>query len=466
MTTRAQAERSPVGSSNILLFLVSLGTVFMLLMSFLGTIKTRTFFTEDNLLFVALTFYAAATVLYVGFAVTGTERFVKVAWVATWLGFLANTGAGAHRWYVAGHAPFSSVYEMLLAFVWSVAVLTLFVQKRYGVKVIGTVTMPIAALGIILMQLLPSDIHPLVPALQSTWLHIHVTLAMLSYAACAVSFALAMMFLIQDHMRTESFLANTSLFVTLIYAAIMSRFAGGGLKVAAFDLQSNGEFIIQRGQSLMVVIPNLGWMFLLAMVVTLLPTVLYFLGWFTRDESKYRLADAAFFIGMLFQALATAAFILRVRDGAYPSPMADGLFATRLSTSPFILSGLIAGLLASLLYLMLKWRREGLQQMLPSGARLDTLTYKTIGIAFPLLTLMIAAGAYWANQTWGSYWSWDPKETAALITWIVYAGYLHMRIARGWRGRRAAYFAILGFAVVMFTFFGVTYLLPGLHAYA
>ncbi|HVP41884.1 MAG TPA: cytochrome c biogenesis protein CcsA [Terriglobales bacterium] len=466
MTTRAQADHSPVGGSNVLLFLVSLGTAFMLLMSFLGTIKTRTFFTEDNLLFVALTFYAAATVLYVGFAVTGTERFVKVAWLATWLGFLANTGAGLHRWYVAGHAPFSSIYEMLLSFVWSLGVLTLFVQKRYGVKVIGTVTMPIAALGIILMQLLPSDIHPLVPALQSTWLHIHVTLAMLSYAACAVSFALAMMFLIQDKMRTESFLANTSLFVTLIYAAIISRFADGGLKVAAFDVQSNSEFIIQRGQALMVVIPNLGWMFLLAMVVTLVPTALYFVAWFSGDESKYRLADAAFFIGMLFQVLATAAFILRVRDGAYPSPMADGLFATRLSTSPFILSGLIAGLLASLLYLMLKWRREGLQQMLPSAERLDSLTYKTIGIAFPLLTLMIAAGAYWANQTWGSYWSWDPKETAALITWIVYAGYLHMRIARGWRGRRAAYFAILGFAVVMFTFFGVTYLLPGLHAYA
>ena len=96
----------------------------------------------------------------------------------------------------------------------------------------------------------------------------------------------------------------------------------------------------------------------------------------------------------------------------------------------------------------------------------DRITYKTIGLAFPLLTLMIAAGAYWANRTWGSYWSWDPKETWALITWLVYAGYLHMRITRGWRGRRAAYFAIIGFAVVLFTFFGVTYLLPGLHAYA
>ena len=97
---------------------------------------------------------------------------------------------------------------------------------------------------------------------------------------------------------------------------------------------------------------------------------------------------------------------------------------------------------------------------------LDDLIYKTVAISFPLLTFMIIAGAYWANRTWGAYWSWDPKEDWALITWLTYAGYLHMRLTRGWRGRRSAYFAIIGFGVVMFTFFGVTYLLPGLHAYA
>jgi cytochrome c-type biogenesis protein CcsB len=126
----------------------------------------------------------------------------------------------------------------------------------------------------------------------------------------------------------------------------------------------------------------------------------------------------------------------------------------------------MVGIFASLLYLMLYWRRAGLEELLPPADVLDRVTYKTIGIAFPLLTLMIAAGAYWANRTWGSYWSWDPKETWAAITWIVYAGYLHMRLTRGMRGRVAAYFAVGGFAVVMFTFFGVTYLLPGLHAYA
>jgi len=172
------------------------------------------------------------------------------------------------------------------------------------------------------------------------------------------------------------------------------------------------------------------------------------------------------FVSILLQVLALVFFLVRARDGRYGSLDADGLFSTSLAASPFILSGLVSGIFVSLLYLLLLWRREDLERMLPSADDLDRITYKTIAIAFPLLTLMIAAGAYWANRTWGSYWSWDPKETWAAITWLVYAGYLHMRITRGWRGRRAAYFAILGFAVVMFTFFGVTYLLPGMHAYA
>ena len=139
---------------------------------------------------------------------------------------------------------------------------------------------------------------------------------------------------------------------------------------------------------------------------------------------------------------------------------------TALPTSPFILSRIVGGIFAGLLYLILLWRRSGLESMLPATHNLDRLTYRTVAIAFPLLTAMIATGAYWANQTWGSYWSWDPKETWAAIMWLVYAGYLHMRITRGWRGRRAAYFAIFGFIVVIFTFFGVTYLLPSIHGYA
>lgn len=109
---------------------------------------------------------------------------------------------------------------------------------------------------------------------------------------------------------------------------------------------------------------------------------------------------------------------------------------------------------------------QGIVSRFPSLEILDELAYKVVGFAFPLLTLCIITGAIWANYAWGTYWSWDPKETWSLITWIIYAGYLHARLMYGWKGRRAAWMAVFGFAAVLFTFFGVNYFLPGLHSYA
>src|SRR3989304_3334639 len=119
--------------------------------------------------------------------------------------------------------------------------------------------MPLAVISVLLMQLLPSAVRPLVPALQPTWLHIHVSLAMLAYAACAVSFALAMMFLIQDRLRTETFLAATSAFLVSISLAVASRFdPTGGLRLTAWDAQGHQEIFFAEKTRLMVVIPELG----------------------------------------------------------------------------------------------------------------------------------------------------------------------------------------------------------------
>jgi len=100
-----------------------------------------------------------------------------------------------------------------------------------------------------------------------------------------------------------------------------------------------------------------------------------------------------------------------------------------------------------------------------SKDKLDMIGYKSIGLGFPFLTLGIISGAVWANVAWGSYWSWDPKETWALITWFTYAIYLHLRIIAKWKGKASAITSIIGFACVIFTFVGVNYLLPGLHSY-
>jgi len=467
MARIASAEQQPVSTGTSLVVIVGLGVAFLLFMAFLNVVKSGSLLTDSNLLYAALIFYSGAGTLYLGFGITGTPAYIRFASLSTWAGLLANTGAVAHRWYQAGHPPFASIYEMLLSFVWTLAALTLIAEKKYKVKVIGTVTMPVAIVGVVLMQLLRTEVHPLVPALQSTWLHVHVTLAMLAYAACALSFALAMMFLIQDKMETETFLAATSLFCIATYAGVLTRFEKwGGLSVVAWNAEEKSEVFLSKGVRLFVVIPDLGWMLLLVMAAVAAPLVLYMVWRKTRNEGYLDMANRAVFLSILLQVLALVFFVLRARDGHYASLDAEGLYPTTLAASPFLLSGIVGGVFVSLLYLLLLWRRADLEKMLPKAEELDRITYKTIAIAFPLLTLMIAAGAYWANRTWGSYWSWDPKETWAAITWLVYAGYLHMRITRGWRGRRAAYFAILGFAIVMFTFFGVTYLLPGLHAYA
>ncbi|MFZ3207811.1 MAG: c-type cytochrome biogenesis protein CcsB [Geobacteraceae bacterium] len=107
----------------------------------------------------------------------------------------------------------------------------------------------------------------------------------------------------------------------------------------------------------------------------------------------------------------------------------------------------------------------GIVAMFPSIKVLDDLNYKAIMVGFPLLTIGIVTGAAWANYAWGTYWSWDPKETWSLIVWFVYAAFLHARMTRGWVGRRAAILSIAGFVATIFCYLGVNLLLSGLHSY-
>ena len=115
----------------------------------------------------------------------------------------------------------------------------------------------------------------------------------------------------------------------------------------------------------------------------------------------------------------------------------------------------------------LKSKRMGaITKRLPSLKVLDDLNYQSLTFGFPLLTLGIITGAVWAEYAWGRYWGWDPKETWSLITWFLYAALLHQRLAIGWRGRKAAIMAIVGFLAVLFTFLGVNLILPGRHTYS
>lgn len=113
-----------------------------------------------------------------------------------------------------------------------------------------------------------------------------------------------------------------------------------------------------------------------------------------------------------------------------------------------------------------KGRVRGAVARLPQAQRLDTLAYRILAFAFPLWTFAVIAGAIWAENAWGRYWGWDPKETWAFITWVIYAGYLHARATAGWRGRRAAYVSLLGWLAFLINYFGVNLFVNSLHSYA
>ncbi len=113
-----------------------------------------------------------------------------------------------------------------------------------------------------------------------------------------------------------------------------------------------------------------------------------------------------------------------------------------------------------------KGRARGAVARLPQAIKLDTMAYRILAFAFPLWTFAVIAGAIWAENAWGRYWGWDPKETWAFITWVIYAGYLHARATAGWRGRRAAYIAILGWVSFLINYFGVNLFVNSLHSYA
>lgn len=256
--------------------------------------------------------YLGVSVLYLCNGVFKRKLFGTAATVGAWLTLAVHTTAIILRWVASyelgmGRAPFSDLFESLVLFGWTTALIYLVIEYKTKLKVIGAYAMPLAFFAMIYALKEYTAIKPLMPALKSNWLIAHVIACFLGYSGFAVSAALSIMYLV-------------------------------------------------TGQE--------------------------------KDAKSKR------------------------------------------------------------------------------ALLLDDLIYQTVVVGFILLTAGIVTGAIWANSAWGTYWSWDPKETWSLITWLVYAAMLHSRYMRGWQGKRLAWFSLIGFACVLFTYFGVNLLLSGLHSYA
>jgi ABC-type transport system involved in cytochrome c biogenesis permease subunit len=461
-------ERRPASTANRVLLGVGVAVVAVMAISIPRLVEGAGWLSGEKFLYLALIAYLGASVLYVLAMALHQPVLLAGAVALTRGGFLLHTSAIVVRWASSGHAPLSNMYEMVLIFSWGVVALQEIAEWKLELPFLGAITLPIAALALVLAQVLPGEIHPLVPALQSIWLQIHVTLAMLSYAGFTLSFAVALFYLIKDGASVRNFLSWTSGLVAAIYAAIVLSSVDRSLALTlpAWNPEEHEKIMVAPKQALMVPVSRLGWPMAIVGVLAVAALLLNLLQ--TSPEKPRQAAPwprGLFLAGLLAQALALVLLLAKVASGPYYVAQYGQSFQVHPAASPFLLAGIVTALFASLAWQVLNWKHDTIVAHLPQRETLDALIYKSVAVSFPLLTLMIITGAYWANRTWGSYWSWDPKEDWALITWLTYAAYLHMRLTRGWRGRRSAYFAIIGFAIVLFTFFGVTYLLPGLHTY-
>ncbi len=291
------------------------------------------------------------------------------------------------RWIEAGYFPLSNLYESLFFLTWGMTTIHLIAENSSRSRLVGVVTAPVATMITAFATLtLPSGMQtaePLVPALKSNWLMMHVSVMMLSYSALMVGSLLAIAFLAIT--RGQDIQLHGSSVGT------------GGYRTNGYRLHKAGE-VVSQSQAVSV-----------------------------EKNGTVRFSS----------------------DGNGKTAVMDLVTATPIHNQSSEIHN-----------------SEPLSpQRLSLVETLDNISYRVIGLGFPLLTIGIIAGGVWANEAWGSYWSWDPKETWALITWLVFAAYLHARITRGWQGRRPAILAASGFVVVWICYLGVNLLGKGLHSY-
>jgi cytochrome c-type biogenesis protein CcsB len=180
-------------------------------------------------------------------------------------------------------------------------------------------------------------------------------------------------------------------------------------------------------------------------------------------EWRYRARTLALFVlPLVVIALAYAGTQPTTVDPLVPALQNSLLLTLHIIVAIFAYGAFAVSFAAAALDL---WTPQKWRHLIPKPEVLDRLGYRAVVIAFPLDTMVLVLGAVWAEIAWGSYWSWDPKETASLVTWLIYGGYLHARVARGWTGKRAAWLLVIGFASVVLTFVGNAFF-GGLHSYA
>jgi ABC-type transport system involved in cytochrome c biogenesis permease subunit len=327
----------------------------------------------------------------------------------------------------------------------------------------------------------------------------------MSYGVALVSFAMAVMYLIKDNVKMEAM--ALAIAAATVGAYIFVWLMGGlkGLDPFTLSFRLNPGVLHANGFSnsgARVALPGVGILATLALLLFLAAAVCFALYLYKKNEPargyghwllRGAIVAQVATIGMVFYRIKTMGVVgsLVGDDQSYQvgrhllnkeavgksveeivSIGSNFLAANRDSLvlnvkgNPVEIAALFTLLVMMCFIALFSFRTEKIRERLPSLERIDSLIYKLVGVAFAGLAILLVTGAVWANESWGRYWGWDAKETGALVAFLSYGGYLHSRMSHGWKGRRSVYFALLGFLLVIFTYLGVSYILPGLHSYA
>lgn len=439
-----------------------------------------------------------------------------VRWVAAYdreIAILRDAGSTETPW-VFRYVPFANLYDLSLAFAFGAGIATLLMSRRRNFQVLAAFSLPLAALILTLARFIGGEFIDLPPVLDSYWRPIHVGVAALSYGVALVCFAVAVIYLLKDRVKVESMAIWSSLFGLSVIATI-SKFSvltefvyraslflpntpgskpiptpfrlelpyvGPALVISALLLCGVIVSFLLYLYKESIAAKRFGHVLVkLSLIAQVVAVALMVSGIRTADNTQDRLQDQlneepAQYItagraiaerqnlsAREFSSLSPIQFEQMGR--AYFQANGKDLYPS-LNANPVELSGLITALAGTFFVMIFAFRTDKLIERLPSLESLDELMYKTASLAFAGLAMLLITGAIWANESWGRPWGFDSKETGALVAWLTYAAFLHTRISRGWSGRSSAYFAIIGFLLVIFTYLGVSYLLPGLHSYA
>ncbi|MFC0214900.1 cytochrome c biogenesis protein CcsA [Paenibacillus chartarius] len=362
------------------------------------------------------------------------------------VGFLCQLVYFFTRWAEGGHIPTSNMYEFMTFLSMMVIAAFLIIHLIYKTSVLGMFAMPVGIIIIAYAAVFPSEVQPLIPALSSVWLKIHVTTAALGEAFFAVGFAGGLMYLLRtvDYRsgepsdRKERRGVEVTLFVIVTLVAFVSSifiFNSAGYR-AEFAQQS---IVTDKSGAEQTVTQKVEYV---------LPPIF--------APANAETVTMTPFLGMSKPLLTAPSWMEGVNAGR------------KLNTVVWSLIG--GALLYGLLRLIARKPLGAvvsplLQSLDPED--LDEIGYRAIAIGYPIFTLgALIFAMIWAQEAWGRFWGWDPKEVWALVTWLFYAAYLHLRLGRGWLGKKSAWLSVIGFIIVMFTLVGVNLIIAGLHSYS